>query len=383
MGGNIQTVTYDLIWDDKLEHLGKSVAFLQGEFGDPDSEPVWTTQSMQWKLCETNPAGRGLMHVALMDDTVIGTVTVIKKRLLVDGREITGAEIGDTYSSAEYRRIAVCRTNNAFESDPAHYKNKSIFGRCVSEITQRAVSQDVALVYGTPNQNSMPGYVNRLGFKEASAFVVRSASRLSLSAVLKRGGLPGFVVRPLSGVLFAIRKLMKPLYLLPHSVRGVVVKQGMPDPAVIDDLWGRVKPERGFALVRDGAYWNHRYLQNPIGDFQTFAFCRSSTLVGMLVVRLRREASGSTVVQVAEWMGDADFSLAAGLNVVLNAFDDLQISKFNLWVSQKSPDYWHVLLNGFIPRARVPVILYGNEDYQDAPVALHPRGFFVGSSDNV
>ena len=28
------------------------------------------------------------MHVALMDDTVIGTVTVIKKRVLVDGREI-------------------------------------------------------------------------------------------------------------------------------------------------------------------------------------------------------------------------------------------------------------------------------------------------------
>ena len=82
-------------------------------------------------------------------------------------------------------------------------------------------------------------------------------------------------------------------------------------------------------------------------------------------------------------MGDAGFSLAAGLNVVLNAFDDLQILKFNLWVNEKSPDYWHVLLNGFIPRAKVPVILYGNEEYQDAPVALHPRGFFVGSSDNV
>ena len=115
---------------------------------------------------------------------------------------------------------------------------------------------------------------------------------------------------------------------------------------MIDDLWARVKPKRGFALVRDGAYWNHRYLQNPIGDFRTFAFYRSSTLAGMLVVRLRREASGSTVVQVAEWMGDADFSLAAGLNVVLNAFDDLQILKFNLWVNEKSPDYWHVLLSG-------------------------------------
>ena len=107
MGDKIQTATYDLIWDDKHEHLVKSVVFLQGEFGDPNTEPVWTTQSMQWKLRETNPAGHGLMHVALMDDTVIGTVTVIKKRVLVDGREIIGAEIGDTYSSTEYRRIAV------------------------------------------------------------------------------------------------------------------------------------------------------------------------------------------------------------------------------------------------------------------------------------
>ena len=29
MGGNIQTVTYDLIWDDELEHLGKTLRFFR------------------------------------------------------------------------------------------------------------------------------------------------------------------------------------------------------------------------------------------------------------------------------------------------------------------------------------------------------------------
>ena len=74
------------------------------------------------------------------------------------------------------------------------------------------------LVYSTPNQNSMPGYVNELGFKEASAFVVRSASRLSLSAFLKPQRPSGLCCPAAGQRPVCHSQADETLYLLPHSV---------------------------------------------------------------------------------------------------------------------------------------------------------------------
>ena len=61
---------------------------------------------MRWKLSSINPAGKGSLAFAKIGDKVVGTVSLSKKKVLIDGVEVIVGVIGDTYSSAEIRRFA-------------------------------------------------------------------------------------------------------------------------------------------------------------------------------------------------------------------------------------------------------------------------------------
>ena len=73
---------YDVYCDDNNIFLERAVDFLQREFGT-DDPIIWTLDYMYWKLSELNPAGKGYLYVAIYNNKVIGTATLIKKRILM------------------------------------------------------------------------------------------------------------------------------------------------------------------------------------------------------------------------------------------------------------------------------------------------------------
>lgn len=379
----MKTITYELIWDDKLEFLKPSVEFLQGEFGSASEEEQWTLSSMRWKLGPENPAGTGLMHVAVTNGRVIGTVSVTPKRVLIDGEETNAMEIGDTYSNAVLRRKAVSSKSNVFEPRMDHYFNKSIFGRCVSEISQRATRERGSLIYGTPNQNSLPGYVGRLGFEIAPGFPIRSASRMTVTGLVDMFKLPLPLAKLVCLVLCPIQKLHSFALQASLGLMQIKMKEGPPSTYDLEGLWMRAKPNTGFAMVRDAEYWQYRYLTNPLGDFRFFSFFKHQSLVGVVVTRKRVMGDGAVIVQVAEWMGNQQFSFIGALNQVIKETTDKTVVKINLWVNTRSPDFLAVLFNGFIPRAKVPVIFFKSPFADPPALKAANRGFFLASSDNV
>ena len=44
-----------------------------------------------------------------------------------------------------------------------HYLNKSIFAQLISMLLDQAKQDGVTVVFGTPNAQSLPGYIKRLG----------------------------------------------------------------------------------------------------------------------------------------------------------------------------------------------------------------------------
>ena len=170
------TKIWDIIIADDLSKIGDAAKFLQS-FYPPEIDTIWSEDYFRWKLGKQNPAGAGFMTLAICDNNVVGTTTITKKRLWINGKLIIGGEIGDTYTHPDFLRQGKPAALHKLTPDPEAYLNKSIFGRLVTETISRATNAGVSIIYGTPNANSMPGYTKRLNFIEYKNYPNRNYIR--------------------------------------------------------------------------------------------------------------------------------------------------------------------------------------------------------------
>jgi GNAT superfamily N-acetyltransferase len=105
--------------------------------GDPWRDSV-TEQRRKW-WCFDNPHG-GLFAFAHTDSEIAATCYLAGKRLSpAFGGRPEAFEIGETWTAEQHRR-------------------KGLFSRLVEHCTAHAFATGAVLVYGTPNQQSTPGY---------------------------------------------------------------------------------------------------------------------------------------------------------------------------------------------------------------------------------
>ena len=151
-----------LVADFFIEHF-------PGVFYPECSPDIW-----RWKLGASNPAGPGFLTVAYLDGKVIGTTSGTRQKIRLGGQTVSGMEIGDTFTHPEYRKSGFCRENYPGTFNKNDYLNKSVFGRLVTETLDRASKAGIQYVFGTPNLNSRPPYLSKLGFIEIGFDKVKS-----------------------------------------------------------------------------------------------------------------------------------------------------------------------------------------------------------------
>ena len=117
------------------------------------------------KLDHANPNGRGYFTVAIYDGKVVGTCTAVRKTLISGTNLIKAVEIGDTYTSKNFRKSCQFSQLYSGTSSADEYLNKSIFGRLATETLDRARADGVEYVYGTPNLQAKLSWLGRLNFK--------------------------------------------------------------------------------------------------------------------------------------------------------------------------------------------------------------------------
>ena len=152
--------------DDDLLTADAAIGFLNNEFQPEDADKVWFNGYFDWKIGKHNPAGNGYLTSGIAEGQTIATISLSRKRILLNGKEYIGAEFGDAYCSNRFFNNLssyVPEESTAGHNAANHYLNKSIFGRIAFETTQRALNDGVAILYGTPNQNAFPSWVKRLG----------------------------------------------------------------------------------------------------------------------------------------------------------------------------------------------------------------------------
>jgi hypothetical protein len=369
------------IGDDGLRYVDGMADFLQSEFCPFDGTPIWSTEYFRWKLGPENPAGAGYVSLALVDGRVVGVVSLTKKRLLIDGNETIGGEVGDAYTSVRMRRRAQPAELSELDSDPNSFINRSIFGRLASDVRARAETDGIQVIYGTPNQNAYPGWTKRLGYFEFKDYANQSFSRPTWRMVLKR--YPG--LGAVGGLLRAADNSVASAHawLWRVAQQKFVFNQILPTDQEIERLWSRTKPATGFSLVRNAAYWRHRYITHPLAEYVLFCVRKNGELISVIAVRLASLGGNRQVFSIVEWMSEERVAFGYLLSQIVHACRDREIDLFTFWTKASGAEARAAKFSLFSRRARVPVILANTPRGQEVSRSADNFQFFMGSTDAV
>ncbi len=194
-------------------------------FGDVDPARS-SLAAWKWQFAD-NPAGPGFIHLAEEAGRIVAQYAAIPCRMRVDGRpEVFGFSC-DTMVDPDFR-------------------NQGLFTRLARECYARMEAErGIRVVWGFPNEKSMPGFVNRLGWERAGTLPTRVTlphPALLLSPFRRHAPRSGDA-DPMAGAAGEAR--IEP-----------VARFG----AEFDALWERWAPAKGVIQVRDAAYLNWRYL---------------------------------------------------------------------------------------------------------------------------
>ena len=359
----------------------KAARFLQS-FSEDGAEPVWSADHFRWKLGDTNPAGRGFMTVAIYQDEVIGVTSVTRKRWWDGQRQIAAAEIGDTYSHPDFRREGMAASPYPSNGKPDEYLGKSVFGRLVTETRDRAELAGISLIYGTPNDDSMPGYVNRLQFFDYESHFNRYFLRPGTGAII--GRLP--VLRPLKAFLYSIdRGCAKSLHRLVNGSGGLQCRVTNSVGEEVDALWQRLESKSRFGPLRDARYFRHRFLENPLGHYQVYTLHKTGAICGIFVTRTVTQAGGWQACYLADWLLDPDvggiFRYAVGHMIAEDGGPNTKAYAF--WAERNWAASQGLSRLGCVGRGRVPIIFFDHPDSLGLEASNTKMHFTLATSDNI
>ena len=201
---------------------------------------------------DRNPAGEGIVSLAVDDGDVVGVVAMSFFRTALDGVE---TRLGIPVNAA---------------TDP-RYRGQGVFSTLERENEAAAAASGSPLTVTFPNGLSYPIFMSRLGWIDLPRLRLW-ARPLRASAVLRyalrrpgeHGGLPE-------------------RSRAPRTVRGLEVRPVDRFGAEMDELGRRAAAGYGSHFVRDAAYFNWRYLDSP-RDYRCFGAYRGEELVGVAVV---------------------------------------------------------------------------------------------------
>jgi hypothetical protein len=367
--------------DDELHLIDNAVDFLQGEFSPVEGDPVWSVEYFQWKLGTRNPAGAGYISLAMLDGNVVGVVSLTKKRVWFNGQQLIGGEVGDAYTSARVRRGVQPHSLSAVDADPASFINRSIFGRLAAEVRERAEAEGVKIIYGTPNANAYPGWTKRLGYFNFQDYDNRSFTRPTWRMLIKR--YPTFypahpIIRFCENTLVAVHAALcrfrnDSLVLALQPINEIQIE--------LDELWVRVKPDTGFSLVRDSAYWVHRYIDHPLAKYSIFSIRRHGFLVGIAAIRLASITNRKPVLSIVEWMLEDNIPFDFLLSQIIDACKHWEIDSFNFWAESNGKEAKASRYSLFVKRGRIPIIFAKTPVGNEICTMKNAFHFNLGSTD--
>ncbi len=210
-----------------------------------------TDEEFSWWF-DRNPAGEGIVSLAVDEGEVVGIAAMSFFRTQLDGTET---------------RLAI-PVNVATD---ARYRGQGVFSTLQAENEEAAAASGSPLTVTFPNAKSYPIFIRRLGWIDLPRLRLWARPLRAAGVVryaLGRAGEHGGMREPDS----ASRVV--------HGLEVRPVERFGPD---LDELGARAAAGYGNHFSRDAAYFNWRYLDSP-RDYRCFGAYRGDELAGVAVV---------------------------------------------------------------------------------------------------
>lgn len=376
-----------LIWeavpDDDLLYAQGVFEFLRSEFQPLDVDEIWFKEYFNWKLGHQNPAGRGYLTVGLVDGKIIAVTSLTRKRILLDGKEYIGAEFGDSYCSSKFFdniNSYIPKESDSRFPAPNHYLNKSIFGRIAYDTTLRALADGVQILYGTPNENAFPSWIKRLGHFSFEGHNIYNFSRSSFRDFASRYRYLKpfkFLLKKGDGVISYANKS----YLKLKSGKIISIERAFPPAIELDDLWVRVRPSKGFSLVRDFLYWNYRYFTHPERKYTTYTIRSAGLICGIVSICIHKVAFNTYRCYFVEWMIAPGHSLAQIISEIIFHLRNEPIDYFATYCDLTMTEADDFRMNFFEKGSKVSITFFSTDLLQPHTLINKPFRFYLGSTD--
>ena len=207
-----------------------------------------------WKYY-SNPLGDAAVGIAVADGQVVSLAAAVPKLIQLGSKTLLAFELGDFITALEYRK-------------------QGLFSSLIQMICDEAKRRGAAFVYVSPNSSSFRILRKQLSFREVQKLDHRHFVKPS-ALMERRTGIPASISRRL-GVDRIARAA-----LFPSGSRHVRVESVAEFGVEVDDWWTSIAPRFSFALVRNRAYLNWRYVHCP-APYRSFVGRRKGHFVGYL-----------------------------------------------------------------------------------------------------
>lgn len=317
----------------------------------------------EWKCCR-NPMQPGEIWLAEDGEKIVGTTTLTPKRMRILGKIVCGAEIGDTFTHPDYQR-------------------QGIFSTLVERTRREGLNNRISFIYGTPNEQSLPGYEKKCAFAQVpSACITNVVRPVNIRHVLEALIRPRLLASPTSLLLSAAYAI---LFKVGRDKRNESIHVSKVDsfPNSMEILCEQASKSHDVILVRDSIYLEWRFITNQDGYTIMIAKDEKSIL-GYLVTKIGSWRN-LTVGYIADFMTLRDDSrtFRSLLVEALNSLQNRKVDMVSCWVTRRS-FYERVLRKaGFLPYKTIPIICYKNELGNQVLGGHYNWHFTMADSDNI
>lgn len=172
------------------------------------------------------------------------------------------------------------------------YRGQKIFVKLAERTYERAAKEGYALVYGAPNQNSYPGFMKNLKFKDIHHFPLYVRPLNIRHMVLERMK---------NRFLAALASPFQIIFPNMGSKSKDIVELTEENLALFDSFWERIKDKYPIMGIRDAAYIRYRYMNVPRRKYYPFVALKSGEIVAFAVGRIR-EVAGFETGMIADFL---------------------------------------------------------------------------------
>lgn len=207
------------------------------------------------------------------------------------------------------------------------YRGKGLFTQLAEKVFLDCKKDGVKFTYGFPNQNSYPGFIRKLNFKNVGYMPLLVRPLDFESMIYKKFK---------NNIISKLSNLINPFFQINNEIEGEAIEINNDNVNFFDNFWNKIKDEYEVIGVRDSKYIKWRYIDIPLREYKILGIKKNENLVAYLVLR-------NTTI------GEFDCGMIVDF-LYLSSYEKEALSLLNnslMYFEKKQMDMIGCLMNGY------------------------------------